>query len=327
MLIIIPIVIVIEGTCFFLLGSPERMMKDFALPELPDGHIAKDIGYVPYGDSVIADRKEVDGKLVFDVHYSIDEHIRRITPEYDSTRNQYALFFGCSVAFGYGIEDHETMAYFYQDNAGVNSYNYAYSGWATNNMLARLQRDDLSKNVIEKDGVGFYIFFWDHIHRAIGTMDRYTEWVHPFPYYYMDDGEIKRNKSFKDGRYWVSKFYEFVYNSSIVEYFKINIPNKIRSHHLDLVSEMILESKKNYQKQFGNDQFYTIILPHYQDVDHNDIARFLEYLDAKGIQYIDLSTFVEYGPEYHLEGDSHPNSRFNKMISEEIYKRLQNLKK
>jgi len=313
--------------CFYLLGSPDRIQKDFSLPFLEANHIALDLGFPPAANSVTHDKKEIEGVIAFDVEYSIDEHCRRITPKYDSLSNEYALFFGCSITFGYGVNDTSTIPYSYQKAANSISYNYAANGWGMSNMLARFQREDLSLGVSEKDGVAIYIFFWDHIKRSIGSMDRFVEWVYPYPYFYLDDGKIVRDRTFKDGRYWTSKFYELVYNSSIVEYFKINFPNELRSDHFDLTSEMIAESKREYKSQFGNDNFYVVIIPSFDETDESEYDEFFDYLDEKGLEYIDLRDFIEYGPEYHLYGDPHPNAMYNEMISKEISRQIKKRRK
>ncbi|MEZ4936067.1 MAG: hypothetical protein R2799_00575 [Crocinitomicaceae bacterium] len=322
LIVIGPIFILIEATCFYLLDSPEKIKKEFALPSYPEGHPALDLGNVADPDTVIYEKKMQGDVVCFDVSYSFDSLRRRKTPKFDSTRSKYALFFGCSIAFGYGLNDNETLPFHFQEKSQMNAYNYAYNGWGTNQMLAWLQRENLSKQVKEKDGAAFYIFFWDHIPRALGTMDRYTQWVAYAPYFYMDGNQIKRDRTFKDGRYWTSKFYELFYQTSIAEYFKINFPNKLREDHYNLISEMILESKKTYEKQFGNSNFYVVIYPTFKDYEEEQMKLFIEFLKEKGINIIDLSNFIEYGAQYHLIGDSHPRGSTNEMIAEEILKQM-----
>ena len=321
------IIVLFEGVCFMLLDYPDKIKKDFALPQVDADNIILKLGPIPNAETTIHDVKEKDGIKSFEVDYHIDEYSRRITPGYDSTRAEHALFFGCSISFGYGLEDNETLPYYFQENSNTNAKNYSVNGSGTNFMLARLQTQDLTTQVAEKNGAAYYVFFWDHIQRAVGTMDRYTSWVHTAPYFYLDNDKIVRDHTFKDGRYWLSKFYELVYQTSIVNYFKINFPTKISDRHYDLVSEMILESKKTYNEQFEGNEFYVVIYPSYKDYEEEEMLSFLEYLDQKNIKYIDLSNFVEYGAQHHLVGDPHPRAEFNKMIADELFKRIKELKK
>jgi hypothetical protein len=226
------------------------------------------------------------------------------------------LFFGCSIGFGFGLEDDQTLAYQVQEQSkNTNSYNFCISATGTNHMLAQFQYRDLSKQVAEKDGCGYYIFFWDHIYRAIGTMHRYTEWLHLAPYYEMKDGKLVRNKSFKDGRAFISGMYERLYQTNIVKYFEADLPLKLNESHFDLVSEMVLETKKEYEKQFGNDKFYLVFYPNYVAYTPEEMRIFQSYLTKKKIKFIDLSKVITYQGKYTLGGDSHPNAETNKLIA------------
>jgi hypothetical protein len=317
------LVLILEIICFILLGMPDKYVKDFSASDLPPEHVAANIGYVPYADSVLNEVKVVNNDTVYNIHASIDKYNKRITPGNDSTRNKYALFFGCSICYGSGLEDNQTFPYYFQEESKeYNAYNFGYGGYGTNQMLARLEYQDLSHQVIGKDGVAFYLFFWDHIKRAIGSMDRYTDWCYYTPYYTFENGTLVRKKMFTNGRPFISFLYEWLYQTSTIKYFKIDFPVKLKDRHYDLISEIIKKSKETYAKQFGNNNFYVVFYPTYKDYTAEEFNRFKSYLERKGIKYIDLSEFIKYGPEYTLIGDPHPNANTNKMIAVELLKRL-----
>jgi hypothetical protein len=317
LILIALLLMALETVLFFLLGMPSAFKKDFSIPDLPENHIARQVGATYYPDSIYHDVKVIgNNDTVFDVQYSIDSMNKRITPDFDSSKTDYALFFGCSIGFGYGLEDNQTLAYQVQKQSqNTNSYNFCISATGTNHMLAQFQYRDLSKQVAEKNGCGYYIFFWDHIYRAIGTMHRYTEWLHLAPYYEMKDGKLVRNKLFKDGRPFISGWYERLYQTNIVKYFEADLPLKLNDTHFDLVSEMVLESKKAYEKQFGNDQFYLVFYPNYVTYSPEEMRTFKSYLTKKNIRFIDLSNVIVYQGKYTLGGDSHPNAETNKLIA------------
>lgn len=326
LLLILNLVIVLEIVCFFLLGMPPAEKKDFSIPRLEPDHIARQVGSVPYADSVHHHSMVVDGETVFDVNYTIDEHAKRHTPGFDSTKNKHALFFGCSIAFGMGLADDENIGYYFQEESKkYNSYNFSYLGFGTNHMLAWLQYQPLNHQVVEEDGVAFYVFFWDHIYRSIGTMTRYTDWLVTAPYYEMKDGELVRNKLFKDGRYWISKFYQLIYQSNIIRYFQIDFPLSLKNEHIDLVCEMILESKKEYQRQFPGNDFYCVFYPSFRAYTDEEWAYFIKGLTSRGIEIIDLKDVIQYEKKYTLGGDPHPNAQTNELLSRELLKRLNEL--
>jgi hypothetical protein len=319
------LILVVETVCFVLLDSPEKYKRDFGVPFLPEDHVGSNIGTVPYADSIYHAVLVKDNQTVYDVNYTIDNNWKRVTPDFDSSRSKYALFFGCSIAFGEGLNDNQTFPYYFQESTKeYNSYNFGYSGYGTNHMLARMEFQNLTKQVKEKDGAAFYVFFGDHVNRSIGSMNTFVGWLSNAPYYHMEDGKLVRNKMFKNGRYWISKFYELVYQTSIVNYFKLNFPLKFQPKHYDLTAEIVQASKDQYKQQFGNDNFYVVLYPSFNFLPQEDYDYFKSVLDKKGIKYFDLHSFINYGQEHTLGGDPHPNANTNKMLVEELIKRLNN---
>lgn len=317
------LVLTVETTCFFLLGMPSAFKKQFPIADLPADHIAKQIGTLPYADSVHHPIKMNGTDTVFDVHITIDNNCKRVTPENDSSKSNFALFFGCSICHGEGLEDNQTLPYYFQKHtSNVNAYNFGISGHGTNNVLARLQYKNISEQIPENKGIGIYVFFWDHIYRAIGTMSRYTEWVHSEPFYTMENGKLVRNGNFKEGRKTISSLYEKLYQTNIVKYFKLDLPLRLNDSHIELVTEMILESKKEYTKKMGNDEFILVIYPAYKAYSDDEMKKFKSFLKKKKIQYIDLSNWITYGPKYTLNGDAHPNAQTNELIAVELERRI-----
>ncbi len=314
--LIVLLLFLVETTLFFVLGMPPAYMKDFSVPDFPEDHMVRQVGAFYWPDSIYRDVKVTGNDTVFDVHYTIDHFNKRTTPGHDSSKTDYALFFGCSIGFGYGLEDNQTLAYqVQQQSSNTNAYNFCISATGTNHMLALLQYRDLSEQVAEKNGCAYYIFFWDHLYRSIGTMHRYTEWLNAAPYYEMQQKKLVRNKSFKDGRPFISGWYERLYQTNIVKYFKTDLPLKLNESHFDLVTEMVLESKKAYEKQFGNDRFYLVFYPSYIAYTPDEMRIFKAYLTRKKIKFIDLSNEIVYQGKYTLAGDGHPNAETNKLLA------------
>lgn len=320
---IIGLIFLFELTCFLLMGMPEKIINKFEVPQNEQESLLSSLGHGPIADSVYHDVKVLGQDTVFDVHYSIDSLSGRFTPGYDSTRSEFSMFFGCSIAFGYGLNDNETFPYFFQQVSNSNAYNLSFQGYGTNHMLARLQYSDLKPYVKEKKGKAYYIFFWDHIDRAIGTMARHTQWLHSAPNYEYEDGKLVRNGSFKSGRPIRSWFYEHLYQSSIIQYFDVSFPLKMQEEHYDLVAEMIKCSKDEFQNQFGENDFYLVIYPNYGQPDEANYKLFLSLLTEKGIDYIDLSKNFTYEGKHTLGGDPHPNANTNKVLSEMLNKEIQ----
>ncbi len=313
---------------FWKLGMPAITKKEYVLPKLPPTHIAKHIGIVPYADSVLQEIKLNGPDTVFDVRYSIDSYCKRITPNADSLKNQHAVFFGCSIAYGFGLEDDQTFPYYFQEQSKTfNAYNFAYPGYGTNHMLARLDYHNLNDQIKEKKGVGIYVFFWDHLYRSIGTMHRYTDWMYMAPYYTKEDGQLVRKGNFTDGRAKLSEWYDWLSHRSIVQYLKLDFPLFLQEKHFDLVGEMIVSAKKKYQAQLGDNEFYVVFYPNYIKYTEEQFARWTKVLDEKKIKYIDLRTVLEYNESHTLNGDPHPNANTNQTLAKALWKQISDLEK
>jgi len=321
---ILILLFVAELVCYFVLGAPIKEWKSYASPDLPSDHIGSHLGHVPWADSVWHDVKVVEGKTIFDTYYTIDELNRRITPGYDENKEKYAVFFGCSIGFGFGLKDNQTIPYYFQQNTKTyNSYNYSYNGWGSHHMLARLEHKDLSKEVKEEEGIGVYVFLWSHIRRAIGDMRIYTGWGHTMPYYYLDDGELVRDGNFANGRLITSKLYETLAKSYIWDCFEVNLPTETREDHMILAAEIIKKAKEKYIEQFGNDKFYVVIHPtDWVEFTPEKNEQFKAILKERGIKYLDYSEKIKLSQDHIIIGDGHPNEICDEKFAKILVKDL-----
>jgi hypothetical protein len=317
------LLLIVETTLFFVRGLPAAEKKDFPVMDFDEKHIVSKIGNVMYPDTILNGLKIENGDTLYNVKYTIGSNFHRITPGNHDSLSKYALFFGCSIAFGEGLEDDQTFPYYVQQfSKTYHSYNRAQSGTATNYMLAQLKELDLRKDVKEKDGKAFYIFFWDHIYRSLGTMDRHVKWMHLSPNFERQDRKIIRNKLFKTGRPIRSWFYEHVYETNIVKYFELDFPLSINHDHIDFVADLILESKKAYKKQFGNDDFSVVFYPSYIQYTKQDKDYFCKALAKRNITLIDLTTSLNYGSANTIGIDPHPNAKTNAYLAKTLLKKL-----
>lgn len=314
----------LEVTCYFLLGMPVKEEKKFTVPDFSPSSIGYHLGYATMADTSLRQYKVVNNDTSFDIHITGDHYNKRITPGHDSLKKKFALFFGCSICYGYGVEDNQTMPYYFQQNSrDFNSYNFAFSGYGPNHMIARLEYQNLAEQVSEKDGIGLYVFFYGHIDRAIGRMNYYTSYGHLSPYYHLKNGKIVREKMFPDGRWFTSFLYEKMYQLNIIKYFKLDLPVKLTDRHYHLVVEMMKRAKELYEEQFGNKNFYVLIHPNWRDKDELEgIKKMKLHMEKEGIDYIDLSDYIIYSSDYSLPNDPHPKASTHELLAKELLRLL-----
>jgi hypothetical protein len=299
-----------------------EQLKDRAAPAFRNDHIDwnawqkedADMGYVNLPGANVEMRSwshGVPNPLAF---YTMDSLGRRINGNaIEGQRKRYALFLGCSVTFGVLVDNTQTLPSIVERiDPTVRTYNYGVSGYGTHHLLALLQGRDLRKEVAEPDGAAFYLYFPDHVNRAIGDMNTYLSWNATGPFFYLHGDSVVRKGDFKEGRKLVSWFYEFLPTTYIGKYFDIRLPGNRMPHHYRFAARLMLEAQREYQRQFGNDAFYVVLTPGWDE-------GIRPYLEELGVRHLDYQRMVYYWQErYHFQGDGHPRPLFYKIVAEQL---------
>jgi len=173
--------------------------------------------------------------------------------------------------------------------------------------------------VVEKDGIGIYVFLWSHIRRVIGDMRIYTGWGHTMPFYTIEDDEVVRKGNFANGRWFTSWMYEMLYKSYLIQYSGLNFPINTTQEHLVITAEIIKKAKQLYAQQFKNENFYVLIHPSdWTDFEATHKVSFLKLLEERSIDYMDYSEAFPLDHEHVIVGDGHPNALAYEKLSKLI---------
>ncbi len=98
-------------------------------------------------DTVIKHTLIVNDSLIYKKYYHTDSFGRHITPTNDSAHVEFAMVTGCSFAFGYAVEENQTLSYYLDSLTGLRGYNYGVSGYGTQQTLALLQSRNLHNEI------------------------------------------------------------------------------------------------------------------------------------------------------------------------------------
>ncbi|HNY03187.1 MAG TPA: hypothetical protein PKG48_11395, partial [Bacteroidales bacterium] len=131
-----------------------------------------DLGYVIGKDGLYTARKTTaDGGAVYDARYTIHDGIRA-TPNSTDTAGRSAFFFGCSVTFGTGVNDDQTLPFYFNEAAGghYRVYNFGLPGYGPHQMLALVESSRFGEIPAGREGkdIAVYSFIPDHIRRSAG---------------------------------------------------------------------------------------------------------------------------------------------------------------
>jgi hypothetical protein len=139
------------------------------------------VGYMPLANGAFRFRKYAGSELLYDVKVSTGPYGWRVTPPAPSA-SRSVLFFGCSFAFGWGLNDEESIPYRVAEKTGGQYavYNFAQGGWGPNNTLALLDHNLTEPVVRQPPELAIYVMIPDHMGRIKGvtpSSDMYPRYV------------------------------------------------------------------------------------------------------------------------------------------------------
>ena len=293
------------------------------------------LGYAPSRSRRTHTYSTYHADTLFNVHYTIDENGQRLSPPFFSHPDaRSALFFGCSLTFGYGLNDHETLPYMtgYKTNGMLKVYNFAFNGYGTHQMVSSLEHGHVESIVKVPPKYIFYLAIPAHMDRIKNNKD----WGFHDPKYVMNDaGEVAYKGHFDEyGSEIVRKaVYEFK-----VAYAKI----KSKSYVLQL-----LDVSNSYDREYSEEdqQFFVAMI-----AKARDLAK-IKYPDAEfhviySVMNVDtekeiismlhdrkinvhlisdvipdyVANFKSYWIKYPIE--PHPNAKANDKISNYIVQNI-----
>ncbi|MBL4585851.1 MAG: hypothetical protein JKX84_02145 [Flavobacteriales bacterium] len=274
-------------------------------------------------DTVINHTYVINDSLIYKQHYRTDAFGRRITPSTgpDSLYTDFIMVTGCSFAFGYGLNQYQTLSYYLDSLSGKRGYDYGVSGHGTQQTLALLQSRNLSTEIAETNGVLIYLFIDDHIARLIGSRRLIKLWARNYPYYYLDDGELKRDGSFWTGRQLLSRFYRAISESAFIDLFDIDLPWYVSESHLALYGAVLGEAKKEFKNQYPKGEFLVVIEPNSKLG-----ARVSAVLTENSIDFLNLSELLDKEEsKYKIHWtEAHPNENYYLEVANAINSYLNN---
>ena len=275
------------------------------------------LGYKLPPDTSLRHQYIINDSLIYDYTYPIDSFSRRITPMPDSLlRNKFLIVSGCSFAFGYGVDNDQTLAArLGAEMPDYKPYNYGVAGYGTQQMMVKLQEGFKPKEIPEKSGVFIYFFIDDHVRRTVCSRYIVKLWGENFPSFELDDGKPVNSGPFKKAhpiKFW---FYNALSQSAFIDLFQIDFPLWIRDKHLKLVANIIAESKKEFEVQFPGSKFYVLLAP-----GSKLSPRLIPFLKNLNIDFIDCSQLLNpKNPEYLTHyTDRHPNALYYKKLAKAV---------
>lgn len=267
------------------------------------------LGYAPRRNTTASHAKYYKDKLIFKVLYTTDSNGLRVSPPCNLVENKACvLFFGCSLTFGTGVKDKETMPYLtgIKTHGRYRVYNFAFRGYGPHQMLSAIEHGMVESIIKGKPKYAIYKAFIGHIARAAGLKN----WNKYGPRYILkEDGKVifdghfdyikrknpaKKRKKNPKKRTLLKKVVSELKKSLI---FKKIVQKKkgFHSNHVNLFIEIVNASRHILETRYPGCRFHVIF---WDDKKHPNNTEVLEKLNKKGIRVHLLSDIL---PDFDID--------------------------
>lgn len=278
------------------------------------------LGYAPRKAARVSARRVLDGKTVYDVTYTTDALGRRVSPVAGAEgRARHALFFGCSFAFGEGVEDQETLpSRFGAESPLFRPYNYGFSGYGPQAALCRLEDPAFPAGVGETEGLAVYVYLVGHERRARGSLRVVTEWGASMPSDVLDaEDRLVREGSFREAHPRRMRLYGWLAMSETLRLLGVDLPLRVTERDYETTARIVAAARDAYSRTFRG-RFVVVVFP---TADRR--LRVLPHLRRLGVEVVDLSRlFDPAAPGLCLPGDGHPSPRAYRIVARVLARRL-----
>lgn len=234
-------------------------------------------------------RSFYQGKVIYDVTYKFDEYSRRYTPLNEpffkrEDNSKFVAVFGGSFAFGDGVKESETLAYYLGKFNDLKAFNYGFQGYGPQHMYLQINKEKISEQIPSGEGVVVYYYLPHHRNRLIGTMKELRWSQGFFPYLeFSEVGEPTLKGNFSQARPVYFKALNFLASLEPIARSIGDFPSPYSEDALEKMCNLLLATKKQLREKLPRGHFLVLIDPNTPFED--DLVE--ACLDIKKISYYD----------------------------------------
>ena len=252
---------------------------------------------------------------IFDVSYSIYNNDFRTT-KCDTFSKETYVFLGCSFTLGCGLNDDETLPYYFSENFNFknNVINCGVCGHSTNTSLNILNNAFFSPLIFNKQSnikYFFYSLLSDHIYRNFRYGKIYGE------DYDASDGYLYKNK-----RWYISTLIgkiKYIFGRSYI-FRKVFVPvidEKFKQYYENYMIQSLEKMNEIIEEKY-NSKLAVII---WEKEWYSEY--FIKKLKETKLDLIFLPEYFNSEKDgYRIRHDGHPTAKANKEIAEILYNHI-----
>lgn len=231
----------------------------------------------------------------WDTHYPIMEKYNFRKPFGKEYKKSPIVIFGCSYAYGYKLNDEQSLGYKLSEYTKRPVYNRAYNSFGVQHMLYQLEKEDFYKKVPQPEYV-IYVYINDHIARS---------YYHSMDWFFIEycSYELKKDKLVRWKRFYAPFF--SLYSVKELHNDLINA-QRLKKPITKFTLKHFVQSKEMIDKHWKGTKFVVV---NYDDKNEKE----LDSLKAQGIEVLHLNHYlpkVNTENKYFLsEQDTHPSEQ------------------
>ncbi|GEM_PF-932572 len=278
-------------------------------------------------------------------YFETDTKGRRITPQ-PNTDNKgiNCLFFGCSFTFGTGVNNNQTLPYYFgQLHPEIEVYNYGIPGGSPQEIYLQSTQSEIFADISPKHTVVIYSFISDHLRRLKGTLNlifRAPKWVGCLPKLEFVNDRIINKGKFEETHPYLFSFANILSKSLLVKqminYTQLDYPSPFTNENYDFLYILLNETKNQLSTYFPNLDFVIFIYPEHCSTPNTcpNLNYFMNLLNEKKNLWVISCEEKEIQEKYshlksleeHIILDGHPSPECYELFAEWINKELKSKK-
>ncbi len=257
-----------------------------------------------------------DGRTIYDVVYTTDAHgFRALPPGPTQQGDVPVLILGDSFAFGAGLSDDRTLAWYLREQSGgtLQPVTLAVKGYGLNQVLRQLEIGEPRKAGPSKFPWAVVSVVDDHVLRVAGRV----QWLHDSPRYVVEpDGRLVERGTWVEPSAFVESL---LVGSRLFALGRKTIAvdeAKERRLFVHILREIEAKLAANYGARL-------VVLYYSGETWRGDLAGWREMmvplLCASGVPVLDVNALLPRPPQpvarFYMQDDGHPTALLNRTIA------------
>ena len=253
------------------------------------------LGYRAKTSTTLTELLTRGGKVIYTADYDIDAHSQRVTPfsHDDAEHDCAAVFLGCSMTFGLGVENADTLpAQFAARTTGYWPVNAGFPGYGLQQVWLHLTDAAFFANIPFDEGVVIYTFIDDHINRLAGVPAVLTGWNYALPWLVEKEDQIEHSGTFATRNPLQYYIYRYGGRLHLYRFFesRVSRPTSTTAYTpdmLDLAARVIVDGAEKLRDLRPGFQLWVLFFP-----GTALSAEMQERLESTGVQCLDYSELL-----------------------------------